>query len=598
MSETHQNTLTWKGTRLPAGEACNGCRERKRRCVRRKRELPCLSCQAENRPCDVSRYRRRRRRRRGPNKRNCKSLRVLDGQSAEPFNMHQQPDTDSCSEIQHGIETDECGSHCRIPSQSPGPNPEPQPAASTYSLCLPSYVTGVPKHLALVTLNALREKGAFTLPPAEIQTYLISSYIMHVHPNMPFLDLERLLEAVILRCRGRQTSMLLLQAVMFAGSIFLDPVYLHLMGYTSRRAAMRDLFGRAKLLYECGFEVQPTYKLQSLLLFTLFHEDDLAGSSFWMGEAWNIAKTIGLQYDLQEVPVDESSSELAFRRRLWWCVYTRDRLLALSTRSAMHISDGDYNVPMLALADFKSCFGTAEAYRALQLDYDLRTDGTKTALALTFIYKIKLSQLIGRVLMSQYTIASASPTTMLYYPRLTPISLSDFLGMENDLDVWETSLPSLLEFPLPLLSPVSQAEKIIYAQRAMLHMIYLTCINALHRPWSSSAQPTSSDPWEGAFRDLSAWKIEYASQAILMIATHLHSIGLTNFLADTAVPSLLSAMITHIVRLNSDILVAPEANAVCFVQGWECLQGLREKYEWARHAAAFIRFTTRSLRTG
>lgn len=204
---------------------------------------------------------------------------------------------------------------------------------------LPSYVTKAPEGMAIETLAGIAANGAFILPPVNIQNALLKCYTQYVHPNMPFLDLGELLEAAVLRCHGRQTSMLLLQAVLFAGAIFVEPVYLHLLGYTSRTAALRDLFGRAKLLYEFGFETKKIYIVQSLLLFTLFQDDCQTGPSFWMGEVCKAAMAAGLQHDPGQTHMNGHSNG-ALRRRLWWCFYTQDRLLALSARHPMYIRKG------------------------------------------------------------------------------------------------------------------------------------------------------------------------------------------------------------------------------------------------------------------
>lgn len=115
---------------------------------------------------------------------------------------------------------------------------------------------------------------------------------------------------------------------------------------------------------------------------------------------------------------------------------------------------------------------------------------------------------------------------MEYYPQSTPLTLSDVRELEKVLDEWQISLPPLLQFPLSMLPPSSDTDKVIYVQRAMLHMTYLTVVIALHCSWSYSAQPTD-ELWEDIFGNLSAWKLEFASRDITTIANTLQVNNLT-----------------------------------------------------------------------
>ncbi|KAL4820741.1 hypothetical protein BDW67DRAFT_180302 [Aspergillus spinulosporus] len=242
----------------------------------------------------------------------------------------------------------------------------------------------------------------------------------------------------------------------------------------------------------------------------------------------------GLQYDLGQIYLNIHPNG-ALRRRLWWCLYTRDRLLALTARLPMYIREGDYNVPMLMLADFESCYATEDAYLALGLEPNLRAIGTKNALALTFIYKAKRCLCIERILTSQCFLGPAS-AAMGYHPQTTPLSASDFYKLQTDLDAWRLSLPSLLQFSLPMMPPNSDTDEIIYGQRDMLHMMYLTVLNALHRSWSHSAQQADG-PWEHTFQTLSTWEIECTSRDITTIANNLQDNNLTTGLQTPLGPS-------------------------------------------------------------
>lgn len=112
---------------------------------------------------------------------------------------------------------------------------------------LPGYIKPLPARISLDDENFLAKKGALSIPDKELRDQLLRSYLEYVHPFMPLLDLNGFLEAI--ECDGStsRVSLLLLQAVMFAGSAFVDVSYLRAAGYDSRKLARKELFRRTKV---------------------------------------------------------------------------------------------------------------------------------------------------------------------------------------------------------------------------------------------------------------------------------------------------------------------------------------------------------------
>lgn len=111
----------------------------------------------------------------------------------------------------------------------------------------------MPGHIKIEDLTYLSVKGALTLPSAPLQKALTRSYFEYVHPFMPILDIEQFLESVGSNGKGEQVSLLLYQAIMFAGAAYVDVGDLEMGGFSSRKHAREELFHRARVSYGLQF---------------------------------------------------------------------------------------------------------------------------------------------------------------------------------------------------------------------------------------------------------------------------------------------------------------------------------------------------------
>lgn len=113
---------------------------------------------------------------------------------------------------------------------------------------LPAFIKPLPSRIGPEDVKYLYAKGVLTLPPPELQNALIRAFIEFVYPFMPLLERAAFLNTVNSRdglCG--QVSLFLYQAIMFAGSAFVEAKYLREAGYTSRRAARRAFFQRTRV---------------------------------------------------------------------------------------------------------------------------------------------------------------------------------------------------------------------------------------------------------------------------------------------------------------------------------------------------------------
>jgi hypothetical protein len=244
---------------------------------------------------------------------------------------------------------------------------------------LPHIFTKLSPNLKLLEFNYLSRHDALTMPSKGLQMELLHSYVDCIHPHLPFIDLKNFLNIGCHRgefVRGQngardsdsQISFLLFQAVMFAGCTTIGLKYLIEAGYTSRAEAETVLFQRVRLLYDFDTCNDRHSTLQALLLmsYTKSVSSDRRGNGHWLDLAISLAFSLDLHKHRDHEPllIDQQRLE----RRLWWCVFVLDRMMAMTGRQTMiehYHQDGgiteirsgiirqeDCDVPMLCLDDF------------------------------------------------------------------------------------------------------------------------------------------------------------------------------------------------------------------------------------------------------
>lgn len=113
---------------------------------------------------------------------------------------------------------------------------------------LPGFIKPLPARIGADDVEYLEKKGALTVPPIALRNALLQSYVEYVHGYMPLLDLNDFLSAVQ-RSDGMtgHVSLLLFQAVMFAGAAFVDFEHLRAAGFQTRKAARKAFFQKARV---------------------------------------------------------------------------------------------------------------------------------------------------------------------------------------------------------------------------------------------------------------------------------------------------------------------------------------------------------------
>lgn len=279
-------------------------------------------------------------------------------------------------------------------------------------------------------LELLKARGAFLLPLSELTRDLVDLYFEHVHPLMPVINRLEFIRK--LEDPDDAPSLMVLQAVLLCGSRVLDnPLLKDLKGLSNM--ALLTFFRRAKALYETNYESDAVSIIQAVLLIGLFWEgpEDVTRNLFyWTRVAIGLAQGFGFQRDISHLP-ELLTVEKKIWRRLWWCLFEKDRNVAVAFGRPSVIDLNDCDVPMLSVDDFD------ELDPELGLPPLYEVNETQ---ALYFIHLVKLAEITGIIIKHQYTVKAE---LMKRKNKFLVIQHCDML-----MGIWFTNLPPQLVFLL------------------------------------------------------------------------------------------------------------------------------------------------------
>ena len=471
------------------------------------------------------------------------------------------------------------------------------PVTPSYSL--PAYIKPVPPRLGQDDIIYLEKKGALTIPPTPLRDALLKEYAEFVNPYMPLLNFHEVV-GIIDRNDGSQTiSLLLFQAMMFAGVATVDMRYLKSAGYATRRDARREFFQKTRVLYDFDYEVDRISLIQSLLLMTYWYEtpDDQKDSHHWMGIAVSLSHTIGLHRNPEKsASMDQPRQRLW--RRIWWSTYMRDRLIALGMRRPTRIKNKDFDVPMLTLDDFEiealqdgpSCIPSE---CKVMRDTDMQRQ-----LAIMCIEKTKLCIAMSHVLSVQYSVlhnnhgvlseeGSTRTTMMLVAKKLEP-EINEVQDCDKELQKWKKGLTDEAQYVVPTWHDIDSGNESIVLNRSLLHMIYYATLSALHRPQvlPSTAMPQRNPPTETV--DTSRKAVRLAAAEITNIANTLYNLDMVPNLPTTGITVLLPAIIIHLLDIKANDEATRRASLKGFCECMQIMAKLRDIYAAADYSTAFL----------
>ncbi|RMZ82000.1 hypothetical protein DV737_g2311, partial [Chaetothyriales sp. CBS 132003] len=431
------------------------------------------------------------------------------------------------------------------------------------------------------------------MPNTGLRNELLRCYAQYVHPYLPLLNLQDFIIPIERNDGHNPISLLLFQAVMFAGTSFIDMGYLIAEGFDTRKAARRAFFQRVKLLYDFDYEVDRVTVVQAVLLMTYWYEapDDPKDIWHWLGIAISLASTIGINNDVSCSSLDLKTQKLW--KRIWWCCYLRDRLISLGMRRPLRIRGRDFNVGMLELDDFETTSLPIEQSRLLGACPAVHNSSTRVTLAKLCLALINLCKCVSQVLHLQYClmgqkIGDTKNTTVRLVPKQSVADLSEVLHCERALEEWYLSTPPELHYFQPDTQERAKPndDGVISLHRSLLTGVYLTTISALHRPYTfASANGVTIAP---ELKERSGYRIREAAKETAEMYNDLYTQNLIRYLPNTAVSILLPALIILLFDLKSDDAFLRQASGRRFQICMLALQRLREMYASADFAFSIL----------
>ncbi|KAL1889582.1 hypothetical protein Sste5346_008831 [Sporothrix stenoceras] len=635
-----QDVLSERTVKRRASRACLSCRARKVRCDVLSCGLPCTNCRLDGIQCVLSDTNRGKKQSAVAARREHSPSLSSDGAvETFPMSLTFERRIDKSGRSEASYDTWETSPHYSglrgLPSYFAG-GPSPTPLSSQWhGLQLPRYIRPLPPHIGPDDIDYLAKKGATSIPDNHLRDAILRCYIQYVHPFMPAVDLASFLEPIVydndagsLRAppsESHQISLLLFQAVMFAGVAYVDVDILRERGFASRKTARMAFFERARLLYALNCEFGRLALIQALQLMTYWYEapEYEQDTWYWMGVTLSLAQVHGFHRNPEPFS-SISRQEKKLRKRMWWSCFIRDRLLALGLRRPARIrhNQKDFNVPMLTLNDFDTAPLSSDLSITFLGDLPAAHDpDTKVTLAKLCIALAKLCVCIGDVLSSQYSIlggsGSVSDPSIMVMPRRSSNEQAQGLALcDAGLDDWIKNLDDCCRYQRPQTGPMSAVEghgqdkthAVVRIHQTMLQMIYLTAVAALHRPQifqpsvaaAEAPAPTSSSAAGSAASSIDTGcrsarqKVKQPAAGITEIAYDLHECNQLRFLSTSSICAFVSATLTHLLdlRFAKDFAVR-NTSIGGFYQCMQALQELQQMYSSADHAVLFLESVVR-----
>ncbi|WAO91601.1 Zn(2)-C6 fungal-type domain-containing protein [Fusarium falciforme] len=484
----------------------------------------------------------------------------------------------------------------------PASDPVPTPCSSssnkagdfevrpTISAQLPPFISPLPVRIPADDVAFLYSKGAFTLPSVDCQNALLRSYFNFTYPHMPSLDMNQFLGAMTARdAKPGQVSLLLLQAILFAGAAHVSMDHLKAAGFHTRKHARRKLFQRARLLYDFDYESDRLVLVQALLLMSLWNDgaDDHRGVRYWTDLAISQAFALGLHQDSSQSVFSPVTRKLC--RRIWWVCFIKDRLTSLEMKQMPRLRDGDYEVSMLEDADFDIGPVPASANIPFETMCSYFWDEKRRRdLGALFTAKVTICQCWGAYLTIHVSLHAEQRgnSTLGGFKALETAtkapSKHSFTFLRRELEMWHKSLPECCHLRWIRGNDLS-TDAAITISRTALHMLYQFLVLAMERIYVMSTHPRSLLDKENA----RIWVQEAALQ-ISDLAGEAHGAGIDSLLPISATTAITAAAGVHLQVLKGDILADKQMARDGFRRCMEVIKTLADGYEPTNHARSVM----------
>ncbi|PTB72617.1 N-terminal binuclear Zn cluster-containing/DNA binding domain-containing protein [Trichoderma longibrachiatum ATCC 18648] len=375
--------------RRRASKACLHCRQRKVRCDVTLRGVPCLNCQLDHQSCAVQERKSKRTLSNSKHAFHKECSPILEGISAggvhdtpsgidsidqwakrlstltpvslkgSPIDTFNAPQNEAksgenlcinldgfspgtaftVSQLHTGGQSTEKSTACNVFADQ---------STATMDGAVYSNVETLPfirspdlSHISALDIRFMQLNGCFNLPRMPILNEFVRIYFLHVHPIIPLFDEGEFWDSY--SCTNEQKmSLLVFQAIIFAA---------------------------CAILYDFEIESDPVSLGQATVLFTFWPGSLRSGpskqNSQWLSKAIGHAKSLRAHHLTSNTGRDKflniPPQTRTSLRRLWWCCYVRDRIIALGLRRALRIPE---KYPTLDMGDFEDEIHRSRVYNA------------------------------------------------------------------------------------------------------------------------------------------------------------------------------------------------------------------------------------------
>ncbi|KAK4941745.1 hypothetical protein LTR10_018349 [Elasticomyces elasticus] len=424
---------------------------------------------------------------------------------------------------------------------------------------LPAFVKPLPASMGPEDVEYLLVKGALTLPEPDLLDACMRSYFQYAQPLFPILDPLKVLSIVKGNNTDEKLSLLLLQALIFVGSTWVDVRLVRRLGFLSRKAFRRSVHQKLRLLYDADYEDDRICLVQTFVLWTFWFEgpNETKDAWHWIGVALSLSRTISLHQ--ADTNLDPSHPMYRLRKRLWWGLVTRDTIGSFGLSRSPRIMDVDHNVPMLEVEDFD--FHQAPDVLPGAIPQTLRQQRAHAQLCVSFV---QLVHIFGKIFKTAYPELESGKTAVLYSrhqlegtdkmaTKKRPLNTDQLEAYEKDLDQWRQGISDELWHTTPFPLNPRGMEKAELAHRGLLSITYYATLMNLHRPQMlpESTSIMSTESVEKVTPDASRAVVRLAARQITRIAMDFYEENLVESLSATFISCLLPASINHIFDMTS-----------------------------------------------
>lgn len=475
------------------------------------------------------------------------------------------------------------------PYPSPAQSVKLEPCIKSWSL--PAYITPLPKELQETDAAYLQSRGCFTIPSDSARDELLRCYAKWVHPFTPMLDLAEIVNTVFGWRSTETVSLLLFQSMLLAASAYtnLD------LGLGDKKETRKILYERCRLLYDFDVESDRISLLHSAILMSFWDGsmDQVRDSYHWIGVASLHADSI--RFDLEVESSQTESDKTKLLKRTWWSLLVRDRLLAVALRRPSQVTPLS-TIAMLDMNDFDN----GSVLNAMTDRFDVE-DTTIADLNMTSTLCISLAQLSGclaKILSTQYIVQKRHKTQngrqtsmMTLVPRCLGGMWSEFDQCGLELQAWYRQLPMSIQGTSGARPKAESA--LVAVHRSLVTAYHATALMTLYRPIHSGP---SAKQVQTKLRVETTRALFKAAKTITSNLANLCSRDLLCKLPDTAIASLDSAIVTHLLHSMSGPESIREASSQRFYLCWRMLLNLGEVYPLADTTITMVNVAAKVLR--